>query len=141
MELAAVLPSNSCSSGQSGSTASGGQAADAQRPPSLFPVLLAGRHVKIKAAAHDIRIEGVVVAKEKFVAEHVSGNGGCSEPGGTGGGQRNEDVYIKGALLAKTVTIKSRPADSLAVIFDPNLTDLTDAPGFFAWRVTAWRKQ
>jgi hypothetical protein len=139
VHLAAVVPSAGSSPGDPGGS---GQAA------SLFPVLLASRHIKIRSTAHDVAIEGVVVAKRRFIAEQVRQQGGDDDDGGgdSGGsgssnpGGINEDIYIRGALQANRVYVRSRPPDSFAVIFDPQLTDLTDAPGFFAWRVVEWRQ-
>jgi hypothetical protein len=50
----------------------------------------------------------------------------------------SSEIYINGAIMADRVSIENAQDRRTALVFDDNKTDVTDAPGFFTWRVSAW---
>ncbi len=67
--------------------------------------------------------------------DHSLGIDARPDPFGTADGPA---IYIKGTVLANRVSLQSYPDRPFALVFDGSRADVSDAPGFFTWRVVDW---
>jgi hypothetical protein len=118
---------------------------------TAFPSMVVDGNIVLRRDAEAVRLSGVIMTSSTFRRErnssgsstqrgnngNGSGNGGGSVPGASPD-LASSEIYINGAIMADRVSIENAQDRRTALVFDVNKADVTDAPGFFTWRVSAW---
>lgn len=115
---------------------------------STFPVLVADGDIVAAAQADAVRISGLVLTAGRFRRD----SSGTVSPCGHNHSLLLDQIIdlfstadgpailIRGAIMADRVKLENRDDRPFAVVFNSNVCDVRDAPGFFTWRVSEWRQ-
>jgi hypothetical protein len=112
-----------------------------------FPAAVVDGTITIEETADVVRVSGVLVAS--YWVKRIQGttaNLSCNHDHSLSideiinplGSTDGPAIYIRGTIMATRVSLQHRSDRPLALVFDPAVTDVSTAPGFFTWRVSDW---
>ncbi len=113
---------------------------------TAFPSMVVEGAITLGRNAEAIRLGGLVMASKAFRRERNNSSGTSTQGNGndaTGGSNidvASSTIYIDGAIMAEQLSIENATDRRTALVFNAGKTDVTDAPGFFTWRVSAWNE-
>jgi hypothetical protein len=116
---------------------------------TTFPVIVADDDVIIDSRSDVVRISGLIVAGSYFHRRidnpglllcghnHLQPLSTILDIFSTSNGPA---IYVRGSIMCGRAKLEHLAARPFAIEFDPAVTNVSDAPGFFTWRVMDWRE-
>lgn len=118
-----------------------------QTRQTTFPAVVADGSITVGETADVVRASGLLLARQNF--RRVQGKSktlSCGHDHSLAVDEIKDifnssdgpAIYLRGAVMANRVLLENRKERPLALVFDSSVVQVTDAPGFFTWRVSEW---